>query len=229
MVRTSLGFVAAVSCGLIAFGPTVRADELEYPDPKLVEYVKQELVKDVQQRQSLAGAFGVPESRIVSLLDENLEYSEIDHVLMLARGLPDGISDDNVARVLELRRNGLDWEQVEVELESRPAAEPEFLLPPDPEDEAAAESLSRPGTPELQPQSLTRPGKSVRLANPANRLFDGSSGSSRPRAVSAGGSSRPRPVTRASPTSRPSGAARTRSGSQGAKAKGGGKARGRNK
>lgn len=62
--------------------------------------------------------FKVDDTRVQSLRDQNLGYGEVSIVLTLARGLPDGITDANVQKVMALRQGPpvMGWGNVAKEL-----------------------------------------------------------------------------------------------------------------
>jgi hypothetical protein len=116
--------------------------------------------------QKLATKFGVDESHIASLRNENLGYGEIDHTLTLAERLPGGITTENVDQILYMRQEqGMGWGQIakaqdttlgraRQEYPTQPPVEPE----PTPVDATAQATTGRTST--AQPKSLSRAGKS---------------------------------------------------------------------
>src|SRR5262245_15138866 len=103
-----------------------------------------------QVRDRLANKFDVTESRITELRDKQLGYGEIDHSLTLAGRMPGGITDDNVAHVLDMRQQQhMGWGEIAHQMDSTMGGAQHTPPPtPAPTDGAA------------QPPSVSRPGKS---------------------------------------------------------------------
>jgi len=110
-------------------------------------------------QQKLAAKFGVEESQIASLRDENLGYGEIDHTLTLAERQPGGITDENVDNILAMRQDQhMGWGQIaksqsttlgaaKREFPVQPAVEPAPVATSEQATTAQPRSLSRSGTP----------------------------------------------------------------------------------
>ncbi len=66
----------------------------------------------------LKAEFGVDEARIQGLRDQKLGYGEVSTALSLAQGLPGGITDANVQKVMALRQGPpvMGWGKVAKEL-----------------------------------------------------------------------------------------------------------------
>ncbi len=103
-------------------------------------------------QEKLATKFGVEESQIANLRDENLGYGEIDHTLTLAERLPGGITDENVNTILAMRQDQhMGWGQIaKAQDTTLGAAKHERSVTTHPDD---------PST--VQPTSLSRTGKST--------------------------------------------------------------------
>ena len=83
----------------------------KYREDKKLEASAAELDKSAakpegQQRviARIKTEFGVDDARVQSLRDKNMGYGEISIALGLAQGLPGGITDANVQKVMELRQ-----------------------------------------------------------------------------------------------------------------------------
>jgi hypothetical protein len=227
----ALGFAeGATTPGDVSEGP------IDDPDPDLPDDPDAPVFPDdgpgdsAHVQQKLATKFGVDEADIAGLRDQNLGYGEIDHTLTLAERLPGGITDENVAHVLEQRQGGTGWGQIahaqgttlgnaKKEFPTQPVVEP----PPEPTPVATTGATA-------EPKSLSRPGKSTLVASSNGKSGQAHADGS----LSRGGSSkanRPDKAATAGAGSGRGGHAYGRGGSGGAKlgGSGNGKAKGRAK
>src|SRR5262249_23159803 len=101
-------------------------------------------------RERLANKFDVEASRIDALRDKQLGYGEIDHTLPLSGRLPGGITDENVAHVLDLRQQQhMGWGEIAHQMDTT-LGEAKHAPAPTPS----------PSDGSVQPTSVSRPGKS---------------------------------------------------------------------
>ncbi|MEX2206252.1 MAG: hypothetical protein WEF50_08505 [Myxococcota bacterium] len=180
--------------------------------------------------QRLADKFGVDTSDIQSLRNEKLGYGEIDHTLTLAERLPGGITDENVATILEMRQDPkMGWGQIAHEQGTtlgqakqdypvQPPEEPPVTDPAQPAPAAMPQD-----SPTMQPKSLTRSGKTTIVSGGAP-----SQGGHGGKSLSRGGGSSNRSGKALTASSARSGHAYGRGGSGGSslKSNGNGKAKG---
>ena len=247
MIRTAIGLRLVFALALVFGVPSLGFAEdatnggvsetpMDDPDPDLPDDTDDPDFPDdgpadaAHPQQKLAAKFGVDEADIAGLRDQNLGYGEIDHALTLAERMPGGITDENVAHVLEQRQDGMGWGQIALaqgttlgnakkEFPTQPVVEP----PPEPAP-VATDAAS------AQPKSLSRPGKSALVAS-----SNGKSGQTRGNgSLSRGGSSnsnRPAKAVTTNAGGVRAGHAYGRGGSASSNAGGGGngKAKGRSK
>jgi len=126
-----------------------------------------------QVAEKLAAEFHVETEQIIELREQGLGFGEIDNALSLANQLPGGITEENLAQVMELRQGEdgkMGWGKIAQELGVKlgpakhadiveePPSDVEPLPPAEPVepvptadtstlDTQATPSLSRPGTP----------------------------------------------------------------------------------
>jgi hypothetical protein len=156
----SIRFTLLLSCALL-FAPIVRADDdvsaWEAPgDSTGLDHEATTPEGAQRVRDRLADKFNVSESKITELRDKQLGYGEIDHTLTLASRLPGGVTDENVAHVLDLRQQQhMGWGEIAHSMDTTLGEAKHSPAPtPTPTDGAA-----------VQPTSVSRPGKSAASAS----------------------------------------------------------------
>jgi hypothetical protein len=175
----SIRFTLLLSCALL-FAPIVRADDdvsaWEAPgDSTGLDHEATTPEGAQRVRDRLADKFNVSESKITELRDKQLGYGEIDHTLTLASRLPGGVTDENVAHVLDLRQQQhMGWGEIAHQMDTTLGKAQHTPAPtPSPTDSAG------------QPTSVSRPGKSDSSAQ------TGASGNGHGASGFSGGSSNP--------------------------------------
>ncbi|HEX9780636.1 MAG TPA: hypothetical protein VGB20_05410 [bacterium] len=202
MIPIRAGYLILVAAvGMLAVSPVLAQDtEPPVTEPPAVEEPPSDLDEQASTpegvakvTQQLAGEFGVEESVIGDLRQEQFGFGEIHHALSLAEQLPGGATQENIDQVVAMRtEQKLGWGQISQELGTklgtvnRPGSDGSSALPA-PDEGAAAQSVSREGTSRGQGSAratglTSAPGQSVTRGGggssgpPAHAMGSGAAG-----------------------------------------------------
>jgi len=121
----------------------------------------------IRVTDKIKAEFAVDDARVQSLRDKNLGYGEISIALGLAQGLPGGITDANVDKIMALRQGPpvMGWGRIakELGLKLGPVQSKVHKMSADVKKAGKAE-----GKKDMKMQKPERPGKPEKMERPEN-------------------------------------------------------------